>query len=139
MINLEADYIKGLNFLIENNNLKSIIMGTRADDIKGDKKNDTLIHPSTSPYPIFSRFYPIYNFDYEDIWRLILLTKFEYLELYDRGYSSIGNKFNTELNENLKIIINKEDKTNHILYLPAFCLDQSLSESERIFREKIDK
>ena len=106
-------------------------MGTRKDDIikyKPDTRDieKSLTDPSTAPYPNFLRFYPIFSFDFDDIWRLILITKYEYLNLYDCGFSSIGNRFNTQVNENLKIDEN--------LVLPAWCLQESIS--ERSFRKE---
>lgn len=157
-----SDYILGLNFLIQKSDLKYIIMGTRADDIKKDfPRSENLIHASTAPYPEFLRFYPVYKFDYADIWRLILLTKFEYLELYDKGFSSIGNKYNTKINENLIFKMSQQpanlqpaeeckssiyadnidqevncsynDNNNSLNFLlPAWCLKEMLS--ERSFR-----
>ena len=131
IIYIYSDYISGLKFLIKNFNLKWIIMGTRKDDIKETLQNENLIHESTDPYPKFIRFYPVFKFDYEDIWKLILLSKIEYLELYDKGYSSIGNKLNTKVNENLIFKINEIEKSN--LFLPAWCLMDSFS--ERNFRD----
>jgi 3'-phosphoadenosine 5'-phosphosulfate sulfotransferase (PAPS reductase)/FAD synthetase len=127
---LYSDYITGLKYLIQNFDLKLVIMGTRKDDLikyKSPTKgvDETLTHHSTAPYPDFVRFYPIFKFDFDDIWRLIILSKTNYLELYDRGFSSIGNRFNTSINENLKIDEN--------LILPAWCLQDSVS--ERSFRK----
>jgi len=127
-----SDYILGLKFLTEINSLKSIIMGTREDDLKYEFYNsDILIHESTSPYPKFFRFYSVFKFNYEDIWRLILLTKFEYMKLYDEGFSSIGNKLNTKINENLIFEIN--GKKENGFFLPAWCLKEKVT--ERCFRE----
>lgn len=125
-----SDYVTGLKFLIKNFGLKLVIMGTRKDDLIKYKSpykgvEETLLHHSTSPYPDFIRFYPIFKFDFDDIWRLILLSKTKYLELYDRGYSSIGNRFNTCVNENLKI--------DGDFILPAWCLDEF--DTERNFRK----
>ena len=132
---LYSDFISGLKFLITNFNLKTIIMGTRQDDVANmaktsiNKINENLLHPSTTPYPEFLRFYPNFHFNYEDIWRLILLTKFKYLSFYDQGYSSLGKTNNTQINQNL---IYKIDLTGEIKYLPAWCLEEV--ESERIYR-----
>jgi 3'-phosphoadenosine 5'-phosphosulfate sulfotransferase (PAPS reductase)/FAD synthetase len=124
---LYSDLICGLKFMINNYETKLIIMGTRKDDLINhykmtidEKLENSLVHPSTSPYPNFIRFYPVFDFDFEDIWRLILLTNYSYLKLYNKGYSSIGKKHNTFINDNLKF-----DDLN---ILPAWCLKEFISE-----------
>jgi len=127
-----TDYITGLKYLINNFDLNLILMGTRKDDllkytsIINKDIEEKLTHPSTHPYPDFMRFYPIFNFTFDDIWRTILITKTEYLSLYDKGYSSIGKINNTFLNESLKF-----DRSDQ--YLPSWCLEEYLS--ERNFRK----
>ena len=80
-----SDTFTGLKFLIQNYDLKFVIMGVRDDDISYSSKeklnSQKLLHPSTSPYPTFLRFYPIYNFNFEDVWKIILVSNFKYLEL----------------------------------------------------------
>jgi 3'-phosphoadenosine 5'-phosphosulfate sulfotransferase (PAPS reductase)/FAD synthetase len=125
IVYLVSDYINGLAFLKKRFNLNLIIMGTRKDDIKYKiENNDNLIFPSTSPYPEFLRFYPVFNWTFEDIWRIILSSKIRYLDLYNMGYSSIGRKNNSKINENLKFADG--------LILPAWCLEEYLT--ERTFR-----
>jgi len=124
VIYIVSDYINGLKFLKYYYNLKIIFMGTRKDDIKYNSYNENLVFPSTAPYPDFLRFYPVFNWNFEDVWRLILSTGIEYLVLYDLGYSSIGRKNNSKINEYLKL--------NENLILPAWCLNYLIS--ERNFR-----
>ncbi len=140
---IHGDYILGLNFLIQNFSLKFILMGTRLNDMKQNNNNlnkEDLIHESTAPYPHFFRFYPVYKFEYEDIWRLILISNFDYLGLYDIGFSSIGNKLNTKINRNLIYKETGNVKNDDVSYdeqellLPAWCLKSG--ESERSFREE---
>jgi 3'-phosphoadenosine 5'-phosphosulfate sulfotransferase (PAPS reductase)/FAD synthetase len=131
---LNSDFVSGLKFLIKNFDLDSVVMGTRRDDMLGSTKEkinklmeEKLIHPSSQPYPSFTRFYPIFNFTFEDIWRIILITNYPYLDLYDKGYSSIGKKHNTFVNPNLKY-----ENDEGVFYLPAWCLSDSIT--ERSFR-----
>jgi len=123
-----SDIVTGLKFLIQNYDLKFVIMGVRDDDVslsyKQKLNSQNLLHPSTNPYPTFLRFYPIYNFTFEDVWKIILVSNYKYLELYDKGFSSIGKKHNTMVNQNL--IINNS-------ILPAWCLKKY--DSEREFRK----
>lgn len=126
-----SSYPNGLTFLLNKFSIEKIIMGTRIDDIKNNSSNidlisNTLIENSTKPFPEFQRFYAVFNFTYDEIWRLILFLNSDYLELYDKGYSSIGNRFNTKIN-NFLINNNKE-------IFPAWCLENH--ESERAFRQK---
>lgn len=120
-----SDYIEGLQYLVDIQKVKTIVMGTRKDDFDNykvkDQVIDDLVHPSTEPYPDFIRFYPIFYFDYGEIWRLIKFLNYPYLELYDCGYSSIGSKYNTQLNE--KLLVDGR-------YLPGFCLEEYSSERE---------
>ena len=123
-----SSYEEGLNYLLNRFSINKIIMGTRNDDLKNTEHSnlivDTLIEKSTKPFPEFDRFYLVFNFTYNEIWRLILFLNSDYLDLYDKGYSSIGDKFNTKINEYL-FIDNRE-------VFPAWCLKNH--ESERDFR-----
>ena len=124
-----SSYVKGLNFIIKKYNIDYIIMGTRKSDIKTAEEaeiiSNTLLHESTKPFPHFMRYYPVFLLSYSDIWMLILSADFPYLNLYDKGYSSIGHKDNTKVNINL---YNKNENT----YYPAWYLQNE--ESERKFR-----
>lgn len=124
-----SSYVKGLNFIIKKYNIDYIIMGTRKSDIKtpeeAERISKILLHESTKPFPHFMRYYPVFLLSYSDIWMLILSADFPYLNLYDKGYSSIGHKDNTKVNINL---YNKIDNT----YYPAWYLQNE--ESERKFR-----
>jgi len=141
-----SSYVEGLKFFLKKKNDKNdlIFMGTRIADnnnldenIKKISKN--LIENSTKPFPQFIRFYPVYNFNYSEIWKIILISKFDYLNLYDKGFSSIGKKTNTNINKNLinKFYNNNENNNNinnkyNKYYYPAwFLIDEK---SEREFR-----
>ena len=123
-----SSYEEGLNYLLNRFSINKIIMGTRNDDLKNTEHSnlivDTLIEKSTKPFPEFDRFYLVFNFTYNEIWRLILFLNSDYLDLYDKGYSSIGDKFNTKINQYLFI--------DHREVFPAWCLKNH--ESERDFR-----
>ena len=123
-----SSYEEGLNYLLNRFSINKIIMGTRNDDLKNTEHSnlivDTLIEKSTKPFPEFDRFYLVFNFTYNEIWRLILFLNSDYLDLYDKGYSSIGDRFNTKINQYL-FINNRE-------IFPAWCLLNN--DSERAFR-----
>jgi 3'-phosphoadenosine 5'-phosphosulfate sulfotransferase (PAPS reductase)/FAD synthetase len=124
IIYIYGDYVTGMKFLIQKFLLNVIIMGSRKDDFKHPNTEDNLLLPSTGNYPQFLRFMPVYNWDYEDVWRLILSSRTSYLKLYDMGFSSIGRKGKTKVNEAL-IYDNSR-------VLPAWCLEDYIS--ERNFR-----
>lgn len=123
-----SGYVCGLNYLIKRNDIRTIIMGTRKDDMKSPAEASqialTLHQTSTYPFPKFMRIFPVFNFGYNEIWRLILSSGLDYLPLYDKGYSSIGNKDNTKINS---FLFDNDRK----IY-PAWYLKQE--ESERQFR-----
>jgi len=123
-----SDFVKGLKYLINKYNMSYIVMGTRSTDLKnnnGDIDIYQFLHKSTYPYPEFKRVYPVFHFDLEDVWRIILLSKVKYLDLYNRGYSSIGKVKNSKVNENLMF---KNES------LPAWCLNKEYSNTERSYR-----
>ena len=123
-----SSYVNGLNYLLKRFDIHTIIMGTRNDDIKNTLNSNiisnSLIESSTKPFPNFNRLYLVFNFSYNEIWRLILFLNSDYLDLYDKGYSSIGDRFNTKINQYL-FINNRE-------IFPAWCLLNN--DSERAFR-----
>ena len=123
-----SSYVNGLNYLLKKFDIHTIIMGTRNNDIKNteiiNEISKTLIQKSTKPFPEFDRFYLVFNFSYNEIWRLILFLNSDYLDLYDKGYSSIGDRYNTKINQYL-FINNRE-------IFPAWCLLNN--DSERAFR-----
>ena len=123
-----SSYVNGLNYLLKRFDIHTIIMGTRNDDIKNTLNSNiisnSLIESSTKPFPNFNRLYLVFNFSYNEIWRLILFLNSDYLDLYDKGYSSIGDRYNTKINQYL-FINNRE-------IFPAWCLLNN--DSERAFR-----
>lgn len=123
-----ASYINGLIFLQKQQTIDYIVMGTRYDDIKNAADasliSQSLSQESTKPFPEFMRFYPVFNFTYSEIWRLILSSELNYLKLYDFGLSSIGDKYNTKINQYLYV--------NERKIYPAWFLKEE--NSERAFR-----
>jgi len=126
-IYLNSEFIPGLYFLESRfPNINNIYMGIRLIDLPQNKRNIGFIEKSTSPYPVFNRIYPIINWSYEDVWRLILVLDYPYLNLYDKGFTSIGKVTDTETNKTLLISEN--------VYLPAYCLNNF--DTEREYRYK---
>lgn len=135
---MHASFRNGLFYSKEKYKFDYIVMGLRKDDLflssstfaNNINQDDyfaieekDIIQSSTNSYPNFIRLYPIYNFNYSEIWCLILLFNYKYLCLYDQGYSSVGLKKKTFKNSNLfRHCYNK--------YMPAYCLYKSSSERE---------
>lgn len=129
-----SSFKDGLFYSTQQENIRNIVMGIRIDDQNQRKnqgneglsyENQQFISKSDGGYPDFIRIYPIFEFDYYEIWGLILLVDYPYPLLYDIGYSSIGRRSLTDKNSQLK---HEDDE-----YLPAFCLEDV--ESERVFRK----
>ncbi len=131
-----SDFKNGLLYTTKHDDVKFIFMGVRHDDITSNA-NETiddkkLIHKSDSGYSDFIRLYPIYDFNYYEVWGFILLLNFPYPCLYDQGYSSVGKKSKTFKNINLCYKESTDDDNSKTVYLPAYCL--SNSETERNYR-----
>ena len=54
------------------------------------------------------RINPILNWDYHMIWQFIRGLSLAYPTLYDKGYTSLGNRNNTKPNPHLKIPDSKD-------------------------------
>ena len=106
LIILNTDYKSGMYYLKQNFNLENIFMGVRKDDISSNQievSSDNLVHISDGNYPKFKRIYPIFQFDYNEIWMLILQNSYAYCRLYDLGYTSLGRQSKSFKNELLMI------------------------------------
>jgi FAD synthetase len=125
-----TDYRSGLFYLVSRGELTSIALGVRKDDYTHGETNTSksieltdIVQVSDHNYPPFYRLYPIYNFNYHEIWGLILLCKSKYPVLYDQGFSSFGRKSNSKKNPDLFDEISNS-------YLPSYCLKSVKTERE---------
>jgi FAD synthetase len=64
-------------------------------------------------YPNFKRVNPIIDWNCSYVWKVIRELGLPYCKLYNEGYTSLGNKKNTNKNIDL---LNEKTKT----YLPAY-------------------
>jgi len=80
--------------------IKGIFMGTRRDDPRSAHLQ--VYHPTDSGWPQFIRINPILDISYHDIWSFIQNYNLSYCELYNNGYTSIGEKHNTAPNPALE-------------------------------------
>ena len=79
--------------LVTEGGVKAVLMGSRATDPHcGDLEECS---PSSPGWPPFMRVNPLLHWDYADVWRLIDACRVPYCELYDRGYTSLGDTDDT--------------------------------------------
>lgn len=69
-------------------------------------------------WPQIMRVSPILDWHYQDIWDYLLYYKVPYCELYDRGFTSLGNIVNTTKNPSLTNSQHNEED----VYWPAYKL-----------------
>lgn len=93
--------------------IKSIFMGIRKDD----NIYDTQYFSYTDKgWPLYVRVHPLLDFNYRNIWNYIEKNNIPYCSLYDKGYTSIDNIYNTIPNPKLKYY---DIKNNIYKYLSA--------------------
>jgi FAD synthetase len=103
--------------------IKAIYMGVRG----GDPHTDGMEHfsPSSPGWPPFLRINPILKWKYEDVWQFLRECQLEYCNLYDHGYTSLGNIYDTVQNPALwRKGVNGTDG----YYLPAYQLHDGTME-----------
>jgi len=82
---------------------------------------------SSVGWPSFMRVFPILQWDYCAVWRFLRLFDLPYCSLYDKGFTSLGEKNNSQPNPTLKV----EGEASE--YRPAYELtDNSLERLSRI-------
>eukprot|EP00850_Spirogloea_muscicola_P019537 SM000193S05161 [mRNA] locus=s193:21577:27166:- [translate_table: standard] len=98
---LRLDFKAGLEVLLREKPIKAIFLGTRLSD--PNAVGQEVFAPSSAGWPPFMRVNPILNWSYRDIWAFVLACRAPYCELYDHGYTSIGNVHDTLPNEALRL------------------------------------
>eukprot|EP00850_Spirogloea_muscicola_P014330 SM000102S09188 [mRNA] locus=s102:162935:168409:+ [translate_table: standard] len=104
---LRLDFKAGLEVLLREKPIKAIFLGTRLSD--PNAVGQEVFAPSSAGWPPFMRVNPILNWSYRDIWAFLLACRAPYCELYDHGYTSIGNVHDTLPNEALRIMAANAD------------------------------
>ena len=103
--------------------IKAIFMGTRRTD-NAYTKSLKPFNKTTNNYPEFMLVNPILDWSVGDVWYFLLKNEVDYCDLYDKGFTSLGNQNKTVRNEVLK---NEEGS-----YLPAFTVtDVNFERSNR--------
>lgn len=108
--------------------LKAIFMGQRQHDPYCNKLQTISMTDST--WPPFDRLNICIDWSYQQIWSFLIDFKLIYCKLYDIGYTSIGNIYDSVQNPALY-----DNSTQQ--YLPAYKLtDETLERKGRIEKKK---
>ena len=119
----------GLKNLTESHGMKGIIMGTRATDPYCSKLTHLCKSNRDSGWGDFTRVIPILDWSYSQIWDFLKENQLYYCDLYEKGYTYLGDKHDTTKNPFLlKTNLNKYERdkiAKHDLesleeYLPAY-------------------
>lgn len=96
LLKLQTESLKdGLRDMIDHHGAKAVFLGVR----KSDVTCVVCAFQKTSPgWPSCMRVSPIYMWDYHDVWHYIDALSLPVCELYHRGFTSIGNRRNTQPN-----------------------------------------
>ncbi|KAF1792783.1 Rossmann-like alpha/beta/alpha sandwich fold [Phytophthora cactorum] len=107
----ECSFVEGVKDILDKLKIKGIYMGPG--------------------WPPFLRVNPILKWTYDDVWSFLRDCQLEYCSLYDHGYTSLGNIFDTVQNPELW---RKGEDGKEGYYLPAYELKDG--RSERCGRQK---
>ncbi|XP_055638790.1 FAD synthase-like [Toxorhynchites rutilus septentrionalis] len=100
----------------ENPSIRACIMGSRRTDPFCEKLSS--IQETDPGWPKLTRVNPLLDWNCTDIWHYIKENSVPYCSLYDRGYTSIGDKTNTIPNPYLRYV----SSSGEVAYLPAYQL-----------------
>ena len=118
------DFKREVGRLIDEEGIKAIIMGHRRTDPWS--QNLTPFTESSEGWPRFMRVFPILDWDYCSVWQFLRSLDLPYCNLYDDGFTSIGERHNSQPNPRLRVGETEE-------YRPAYELtDGSLERLSRI-------
>ena len=96
-----ADFKREVGRLIDEQGVKAIIMGNRRTDPWSESLQP--FTESSEGWPRFMRVFPILDWDYYSIWQFLRLLELPYCSLYDEGFTSIGEKHNSQRNPGLQV------------------------------------
>jgi FAD synthetase len=114
---------EGLQGMLEARpHIQAAILGTRNGDPNASSQKKFC--PTDSDWPKLMRVNPILKWNYADIWTLIRGLNLPYPGLYDRGYTSLGDRRNTVPNPSLI----ETDNNGKVSYKPAYLLEDGTLE-----------
>ncbi|KAH8352123.1 hypothetical protein KR084_002132 [Drosophila pseudotakahashii] len=87
--------------MTQNPKVQAVFLGCRRSDPGGLNLGEML--PSDNGWPAMMRIFPLLDWSYHDIWRYIRVNDLPYCCLYDRGYTSLGDRRSTHVNPSLLV------------------------------------
>ncbi|XP_004530428.1 probable FAD synthase [Ceratitis capitata] len=81
--------------------MRAIFMGTRRTDPFSENLN--IMQVTDLNWPRIMRIFPLLDWSYRDIWEYTFVRKVPYCNLYEQGYTSLGQIHNTSPNPHLRI------------------------------------
>ncbi|XP_003383452.1 PREDICTED: FAD synthase-like [Amphimedon queenslandica] len=133
LIRIEGTIQEALGSLkVTHPSINAIIMGTRSTDPYSD--NLKTFSSTDANWPQYTRIHCILDWTYSQVWVFLRLFEIPYCQLYDKGYTSLGNSTDTKPNPALSMeAIQTDAVCNGISdYQPAYCLfDETLERAGR--------
>ncbi|XP_026838110.1 probable FAD synthase isoform X2 [Drosophila erecta] len=80
--------------------IRAVFVGSRSTDPYC--QHLAPMQPTDNDWPPLMRLNPLLEWSYHDVWHYIHMNSVPYCSLYDRGYTSIGNRSNTVPNPQLR-------------------------------------
>ncbi|XP_016985556.1 probable FAD synthase isoform X2 [Drosophila rhopaloa] len=80
--------------------IKAVFVGSRNTDPYC--QHLAPMQPTDNDWPPMMRLNPLLEWSYHDVWHYIHMNSVPYCSLYDRGYTSVGNRSNTIPNPHLR-------------------------------------
>ncbi|KAH8338000.1 hypothetical protein KR059_000547, partial [Drosophila kikkawai] len=122
--------------------IKAVFVGSRNTDPYCE--NLAPMQPTDNDWPPMMRLNPLLEWSYHDVWHYIHLNDVPYCSLYDKGYTSVGNRSNTIPNPHLRrddncdcnTVVSDCDLVETVGYRPAWELeDPTLERAGRLPRK----
>lgn len=130
-ITLGKDVKKETHNLVNNYGMKAIFLGTRRGDPYSADLEFYCPSDTDKGWATFMRIHPIIDWTYEQIWRFLRDFKIPYCNLYDKGYTHLGNISNSGPNE---FLLQENGE-----YLPAYKADGKYEHFSRACYEATKK
>lgn len=94
----EAAMKRFLTEFIKTSKVEYVIAGTRSTDPYAQGLGFLAPTDEENHWPRFTRVMPIYDWSYAEVWDFIVKAELPYCELYNRGFTYVGDQTNTAPN-----------------------------------------
>ncbi|KAH8273922.1 hypothetical protein KR044_003408, partial [Drosophila immigrans] len=113
--------------LAEQPQVRAMFLGCRRSD--PGCANHSSMMATDNGWPSLMRIFPLLEWSYHDIWNYLRSQKLPYCSLYDKGYTSLGERSSTRLNPSLLVY---DEQLGKLVYRPAYELkDDKLERANR--------